>query len=133
MDKMFLSVGNQRVYYQKAGDPRKPVLVCLHGLTGSSESFIELSERLESDFHLFMFDQPGHGQTHPLPHDYLFSTLTGYYKTIFDRLIGFLFTWAFMGRGYCTALCLSFSPICKRIDLVGRRIYISSLSRGHDL
>ncbi len=88
MDKMFLSVGNQRVYYQKAGDPRKPVLVCLHGLTGSSESFIELSERLESDFHLFMFDQPGHGQTHPLPHDYLFSTLTGYYKTIFDRLIG---------------------------------------------
>jgi pimeloyl-ACP methyl ester carboxylesterase len=88
MKQTSYSMGNQRVHYKTTGDPDRPALVCLHGLTGSSESYLELADRLESDFYLFMFDQPGHGQTSPLPQDYLFSTLADYYKHIFDHVIG---------------------------------------------
>lgn len=88
MKQTSYSMGNQRVHYKTAGDPDRPALVCLHGLTGSSESYLELADQLESDFYLFMFDQPGHGQTSPLPQDYLFSTIADYYKHIFDNVVG---------------------------------------------
>jgi pimeloyl-ACP methyl ester carboxylesterase len=59
------------------GDKHLPTLVCLHGMTGDSKSFIELTGYLRNDFHLILLDLPGHGETEPLEseEDYLFSSL----------------------------------------------------------
>lgn len=61
----------------EAGDNSLPTLVCLHGMTGDSKSFLGLAEQLMDDFHLILLDGPGHGETHPLKteEDYIFSSV----------------------------------------------------------
>jgi len=61
----------------EAGDHSLPTLVCLHGMTGDSKSFLDLVDQLENDFHMILLDGPGHGQTVPIPaeEDYIFSSV----------------------------------------------------------
>jgi pimeloyl-ACP methyl ester carboxylesterase len=73
------------VHIYETGEKHNPTLVCFHGLTSSSESFLELADYLKN-YHLVAFDSPGHGKTPPLAHeeDYLFSNLAKW----FDEAIG---------------------------------------------
>jgi pimeloyl-ACP methyl ester carboxylesterase len=76
---------NSFVHIYEAGEKRNPTLVCFHGLTSSSESFLELADYLKN-YYLVALDSPGHGKTPPLAHeeDYLFSNLAKW----FDEVIG---------------------------------------------
>jgi pimeloyl-ACP methyl ester carboxylesterase len=73
------------VHIYETGEANHPTLVCFHGLTSSSESFLELADYLKN-YHLVAFDSPGHGKTPPLAHeeDYLFSNLANW----FDKAMG---------------------------------------------
>ncbi|MBW3111731.1 alpha/beta hydrolase [Bacillus sp. MCCB 382] len=77
MRELIVTVGGHSFTTYEIGDKHLPTLVCLHGMTGDSKSFIELTGYLRNDFHLILLDLPGHGETKPLPHeeDYLFTTL----------------------------------------------------------
>lgn len=59
------------------GDASFPTLVCFHGLTGDSKSFLGLIKYLINDFHLILLDNPGHGESPLLDveQDYMFSSL----------------------------------------------------------
>ncbi|WP_064092032.1 alpha/beta fold hydrolase [Rossellomorea aquimaris] len=89
MESHFKQIGDRNVHYYVGGEPGKPTLICFHGLTGSSESFLELAEYLKNDFHIYLFDQPGHGQTDPFheENDYLFSSMAHYYKELFKEIL----------------------------------------------
>lgn len=71
------TVGSHMVNGYEVGDISLPTLVCLHGMTGDSKSFLGLAEQLVDDFHLILLDGPGHGETDPLQTeaDYIFSSV----------------------------------------------------------
>ena len=77
MVKVKIPVDHHTFTTYEIGDKNLPTLVCLHGMTGDSNSFIELAGYLRNDFHLILLDLPGHGETEPLEseEDYLFSSL----------------------------------------------------------
>jgi pimeloyl-ACP methyl ester carboxylesterase len=58
--------------YKKNG---KPVLVMVHGLLSSLETFSTVTEPLESHFDLLLIDQRGHGKSPPLGSDYSAMTM----------------------------------------------------------
>lgn len=66
------------VNYCECVDKCNPTIVCIHGLSGNGfYSFGELVPFLKENFHLIIFDMPGHGKTNVFPEkeDYLFSNL----------------------------------------------------------
>ncbi|WP_179884810.1 alpha/beta fold hydrolase [Bacillus sp. AFS015802] len=77
MDLVRFTLDHHTFTTYEIGDQHLPTLVCLHGMTGDSNSFIELAGYLRNDFHLILLDLPGHGETEPLEsdEDYLFSSL----------------------------------------------------------
>lgn len=64
-ERILLSSGKIAVQY--FGDPKKPLLICLHGWLDNSASFQCLSERLSQEFYFLLIDLPGHGLSEPLP------------------------------------------------------------------
>jgi pimeloyl-ACP methyl ester carboxylesterase len=52
-----------RMGYVEFGDPRKPVLVFLHGYTNSSLGYLPLGRLLARDYRVFLLDQRGHGES----------------------------------------------------------------------
>lgn len=68
--------------YYESGNPENPVLVCFHGLAGSSiYTFSELAPFLEDRFRLVLIDSPGHGGTQAFEaeKDYQFSNLAAWF------------------------------------------------------
>lgn len=59
------------------GSRELPTLVCLHGTTGDSNSYLSLSKLLEEHFQLIVINLPGHGDTSSLKteEEYLFSSI----------------------------------------------------------
>lgn len=70
-------IGNYELQGYEYGDSKQPVLVCLHGMTGDSKSFLGLIDFLKHDFRLIFIDGPGHGESDPFDReeDYSFSSL----------------------------------------------------------
>ncbi|MCC2252247.1 alpha/beta fold hydrolase [Virgibacillus sp. AGTR] len=77
MKEFKITIDNHTFYGYECGNQSAPSLICLHGMTGDSNSFGGLAEYLKDDFHLIFLDSPGHGKTPPLEHeeDYIFSSL----------------------------------------------------------
>lgn len=53
------------IHITEWGNKYKPVIFCLHGLGGTSLSFIEVAEQLKEEYRLISIDAPGHGKTDP--------------------------------------------------------------------
>ncbi len=64
----------------------KPVLVLLHGLLSSLETFIPLIKMLGKDFSLLLVDQRGHGQSPPEGEDYSAEAMARDLKKLLDHL-----------------------------------------------
>ena len=80
-----------KVHMEEFGDVSKSTIVCFHGLGGSGRyTYSEIIPKLERDFHLLVFDSPGHGQTPAFESetDYLFSHLSSWYQTILKDVKG---------------------------------------------
>lgn len=52
-----------RMGYVELGDPGKPALVFLHGYTNSSLGYLPLGRLLAEQYHVFLLDQRGHGES----------------------------------------------------------------------
>ena len=56
-----VTVGDIKVFYREAGDPKKPVLLLLHGFPTSSHMFRNLIPLLADRYHVIAPDYPGFG------------------------------------------------------------------------
>lgn len=52
-----------RMGYVELGDPGKPALVFLHGVTNSSLGYLPLGRLLSKHYRVFLLDQRGHGES----------------------------------------------------------------------
>ncbi|WP_214893478.1 alpha/beta hydrolase [Exiguobacterium sp. H66] len=70
------------------GEPDRPVIFCLHGLGGTSLSFIELADALKHDYRIVSIDAPGHGKTEPFAdeNDYRFARFSDWLNQLFEHL-----------------------------------------------
>ena len=51
--------------------PNKPILVLLHGLTGTSFCFFTMFKELSKNFTVYAIDLPGQGLSSRIPYDFL--------------------------------------------------------------
>lgn len=58
-----ISLDGHRWHYHTWGSPHNPLLLLLHGFTGSSASWAELGQRWSTHHYVVAPDLPGHGQT----------------------------------------------------------------------
>ena len=52
-----------KTHYIQAGDPKGPLLLCLHGLGGSTETFVPLLPYVPKTYNIVLVDFPGFGKT----------------------------------------------------------------------
>lgn len=83
-----VTIDHCRFHGFEIGDNTLPTLICLHGMTGDSNSFSALIDHLIHDFHLILIDLPGHGGTDPLrkKEDYRFSSLANRLYSVIHKL-----------------------------------------------
>ncbi|WP_053958485.1 2-succinyl-6-hydroxy-2,4-cyclohexadiene-1-carboxylate synthase [Sulfobacillus thermosulfidooxidans] len=84
-----LVINHNRVYHiSMAGNPALPVLLLLHGFTGSHASWDDLLPDLTQMFRVVMPDLPGHGQSFYSsdPHDMSLHITAGDLQKILERL-----------------------------------------------
>jgi len=66
----FIQAAKYRTRYLHAGDPSKPALIAMHGITGHAEAYVRNLEALSEHFSVWAIDFIGHGYTskpeHPL-------------------------------------------------------------------
>ena len=59
----FKTTSDTNTHYLQAGDPSGPLLICLHGLGGSTETFSPLVPSLPPTYNIILVDFPGFGKT----------------------------------------------------------------------
>lgn len=59
----FVTVNGLKLHFLDYGDPGKPVLVCVHGLSGNAHNFDALVPHLSSDYHVLSVDVRGRGDS----------------------------------------------------------------------
>lgn len=70
----YADAGAMRVHYRVSGPRDAPTLVMIHGLSASLHTWEPLRERLEGEYRIIAYDQPGHGLTGPHPErDYTYA------------------------------------------------------------
>ena len=66
----FIDAGGYRTRYLHAGDPSKPTLILLHGITGHAEAYVRNLKSHAAHFSVWAIDFIGHGYSskpnHPL-------------------------------------------------------------------
>ncbi|WP_139488766.1 alpha/beta fold hydrolase [Brevibacillus dissolubilis] len=109
MQQINLTLGDQTVNGYLWSNPDKPVILCIHGLTGSAASFFELAELLQDEYHLVALDMPGHGLTpgFSTENSYLFTTLAAWLDGVVTVLGLTQFT--LMGHSWGAALSLFYA------------------------
>jgi pimeloyl-ACP methyl ester carboxylesterase len=75
-------------YYEWAGPPGTPTVLCLHGLTRNGHDFDVLAESLSAEFRVIAPDFPGRGQSDWLadPRDYVTETYAADVAALIARL-----------------------------------------------
>jgi pimeloyl-ACP methyl ester carboxylesterase len=59
----FISANGLRLHYLDFGNPSKPPLVCIHGLSGNAHNFDGLAPHLMNDHHFMSIDVRGRGDS----------------------------------------------------------------------
>lgn len=96
------SSGPHKIYYQTWGDPLGRPLVCVHGLTGSSQDFKYIGEFLAPlGYYVVALDMPGRGQSDFLtnPDDYKFEQYFKDLREFFAHLCLTKFDWLGVSMG----------------------------------
>ncbi|WP_169081765.1 alpha/beta fold hydrolase [Paenibacillus sp. PL91] len=85
----FLEIEGLQVFYRKAGNPDKPVILLLHGFPSASHMFRELMPVLEKDYYLIAPDYPGFGNSSSPDRDnfqYTFDNITEIMEAFINQL-----------------------------------------------
>ena len=63
MDEEYVLIRGQKIHVKSKGSNSLPVIVFLHGFTGSSETWVEIVDSLSGKFKMIAVDLTGHGKT----------------------------------------------------------------------
>lgn len=63
MKQSYIQIKDMKVGITEWGYKNNETIICIHGLGGSSLSFIEIGEMLKDKYHFVSIDLPGHGRT----------------------------------------------------------------------
>ena len=74
-----------RIHYLTHGEPSRPAVLCIHGLTGNAHDFDFLAAALAEDFYVIAPDIPGRGLSSHLQHKE-FYTNENYLRWILELL-----------------------------------------------
>ncbi len=78
MNDRSLAINDRRFHYTDWGDPLRPAVVFLHGITGHARSWDDEARTLSGRYHVLALDQRGHGDSDPAPDgDYTVATMAG--------------------------------------------------------
>jgi 2-hydroxy-6-oxonona-2,4-dienedioate hydrolase len=82
----FLQAGPYRTRYLHAGDPEKPALIMLHGITGHAEAYVRNLAAHAEHFSVWAIDFIGHGYSakpqHPLEIKHYIAQVTAFLDAI---------------------------------------------------
>ncbi|WP_455931351.1 alpha/beta fold hydrolase [Priestia aryabhattai] len=84
-----LEVKDLNIFYRKAGNPDKPVILLLHGFLSASHMFRDLIPVLEKDYYVIAPDYPGFGNTTSpdgKEFDYTFDHITEIIQAFVNKL-----------------------------------------------
>ena len=84
-----LEVENLNIFYRKAGNPDKPIILLLHGFPSASHMFRDLIPVLEKDYYVIAPDYPGFGNTTSPDRkkfDYTFDHITEVIQAFVNKL-----------------------------------------------
>ncbi|WP_078549145.1 alpha/beta fold hydrolase [Litchfieldia alkalitelluris] len=111
MAEFRITENNHTFYGYEFGDRNLPTLVCLHGMTGDSNSFLGLKNFLTKDFHLILLDLPGHGNTEVLSTDeeYTFSSVAQRIDKVINTKVKTPFY--IMGHSWGADLALNYTKL----------------------
>src|SRR5713101_8959967 len=59
----FMTINGLRLHYLDFGNPSKPPLICIHGLSGNAHNFDGLAPHLMNDHHVMSIDVRGRGDS----------------------------------------------------------------------
>jgi pimeloyl-ACP methyl ester carboxylesterase len=59
----YISANGLKLHYLDYGNPSKPALVCIHGLSGNAHNFDALAPHLMNDYHVMSIDVRGRGDS----------------------------------------------------------------------
>jgi len=59
----YFNANGLKLHYLDFGNPSKPPLICLHGLSGNAHNFDGLAEHLMNDYHVMSIDVRGRGDS----------------------------------------------------------------------
>ncbi|HEX3409853.1 MAG TPA: alpha/beta hydrolase [Candidatus Binataceae bacterium] len=62
-ESRFVSANGLRLHYLDFGNPSKPPLICIHGLSGNAHNFDGLAPHLTADHHVMSIDVRGRGDS----------------------------------------------------------------------
>ncbi|MFF2479709.1 alpha/beta fold hydrolase [Paenibacillus sp. NPDC058071] len=85
-----IEIEGLEVFYRKAGNPDKPVILLLHGFPSASHMFRDLIPVLEEDYYLIAPDYPGFGNTSSPDREdfqYTFDHITEIIESFIDKLM----------------------------------------------
>lgn len=63
--RFFSRPDGPKLHYLQAGDPTGTLLICLHGLGGSTATYTPIVHRLPQDHNILLLDFPGFGKSPP--------------------------------------------------------------------
>lgn len=63
MKENFLDINGTKTRIYEWGSKERPTIICIHGLGGTSLSFLEVANLIKEKYHIFSVDLPGHGKT----------------------------------------------------------------------
>lgn len=82
----FIQAGPYRTRYLHAGDPSKPTLIAMHGITGHAEAYVRNLEAMAEHFNVWAIDFIGHGYSykpeHPLEIKHYIDQLLAFMEAI---------------------------------------------------
>ncbi|OBZ17675.1 alpha/beta fold hydrolase [Bacillus sp. FJAT-26390] len=85
----YVEIEGLQVFYRKAGNPDKPVILFLHGFPSASHMFRDLMPELENDYYLIAPDYPGFGHSSSPDRDnfqYTFDQITEIMEAFMNQL-----------------------------------------------
>jgi pimeloyl-ACP methyl ester carboxylesterase len=115
-----VSLHGHEVAYREAGEPGRPLVLLVHGITSSSATWDPVISLVAEHAHVIAPDLPGHGRSDKPRGDYSLGALASVLRDLLDRLghdratvVGHS-----LGGGVALQLGYQFPDRCERLVLV---------------